>query len=300
MSKTNAQLQKAAQQALHQMAMENWNWASTASNDAKRGVYVELQKALEAEQVPSQNERIISDASASREGFYKSMFSVIHGEQAQAVEPVARVKKLVNCAIIDSTGCAECWEDLPDGTPLFTHPAPPPAGDRASLIRRADASVTALNSRIMEPFYCSLDQNAARVLSDCVDMLESDAAHMALSDLAGNAETMSIAHGMLLKLRDENKALKAQQVAVPVTILERARAMYAECPTYRGTKPLPWGNVGNDVRREWLDKARAQQVAVPAPMTDEEIKSALHLKSCEGYRAIVRAVEAHHGIGEKP
>lgn len=189
------------------------------------------------------------------------------------------------------------------------YPAPPPAGDRASLIRRADASVTALNSRIMEPFYCSLDQNAARVLSDCVDMLESDAAHMAISNLAGNAETMSIANGMILKLRAENKALKAQQVAAPLTILERARAMYAEFPTYRGTKPLPWGNVGNDVRREWLDKARAQQVAAPVPMTDSQISDAWEsIHPSKEYpvtrlgRKFARAIEAHHGItqGAKP
>ena len=34
------------------------------------------------------------------------------------------------------------------------------------------------------------------------------------------------------------------------------------------------------------------------PLTDEEIKIALNLKSCEGYLAIVRAIEAAHGIKE--
>ena len=32
------------------------------------------------------------------------------------------------------------------------------------------------------------------------------------------------------------------------------------------------------------------------PLTDEEIMDALKLKSCDGYRAIVRAIEAAHGI----
>ena len=32
------------------------------------------------------------------------------------------------------------------------------------------------------------------------------------------------------------------------------------------------------------------------PLTDEQIMDALNLKSCEGYRVIVRAIEAAHGI----
>lgn len=107
------------------------------------------------------------------------------------------------------------WRETDDESemPLFTHPDPPPAGEqidwqdmyrkmksekeamaakyekdigplarvepttgeRASLLRRADTSVAALDSRIMEPFYCALDQDASRVLSDCIDMLEADA-----------------------------------------------------------------------------------------------------------------------------
>jgi len=35
------------------------------------------------------------------------------------------------------------------------------------------------------------------------------------------------------------------------------------------------------------------------PLTDEQIMAALKLKSCDGYRAIVRAIEAAHGIKEK-
>ena len=42
-------LQKAAQKALHQMKMENWNWASTASTAEKRSAHSELRKALDAE-----------------------------------------------------------------------------------------------------------------------------------------------------------------------------------------------------------------------------------------------------------
>ncbi|WP_199776151.1 hypothetical protein [Chromobacterium vaccinii] len=45
----------------------------------------------------------------------------------QSGEAVAHVNRLVNCAIIDSTGCKTRWEYLPDGTPLYTRPQPAPA-----------------------------------------------------------------------------------------------------------------------------------------------------------------------------
>ena len=56
----------------------------------------------------------------------------------------------------------------------------------------------------------------------------------------------------------------------------------------------------HNVGRAWY--ATPQQAA-PAqarqPLTDEQIMDALHLKSCEGYRAIVSAIEAAHGIKEQ-
>ena len=81
------------------------------------------------------NERGIGSCEA-RDEELRELRHNLAGMQTQEVAPVARVKKLVNCAIIDSTGCAECWEDLPDGTPLFTRPAPPLAGERAELIEQ--------------------------------------------------------------------------------------------------------------------------------------------------------------------
>ena len=123
--------------------------------------------------------------------YVNALRKALADEQAQAVEPVAwlvldedRVpimcapaKQMCNDHINDAINDF----DIAEASKwiireAFAHPAPPPAGDSASLIRRADASVTALNGRIMEPFYCSLDQDAASVLSDCVDMLESDGA----------------------------------------------------------------------------------------------------------------------------
>lgn len=160
-------------------------------NDWK--VWQASRKALEAEQAA--NSRIASLYEELRNATDGGSESMTHDnalkqiaywrdkdEQAQAVEPVAVVLN----------GHYQQRAHLDDGIVhnLYLHPAPPAASDRASLIHRADASVTALNSRIMEPFYCSLDQNAARALSDCVDMLEAD--------------------GSLI-----NEDTKAQQVAAP-------------------------------------------------------------------------------------
>lgn len=51
-------------------------------------------------------------------------------------EPVARIKRLVNSSMIDSTGCKTAWEDLPDGTELFaTPPAPVSAEPVAEVIK---------------------------------------------------------------------------------------------------------------------------------------------------------------------
>jgi hypothetical protein len=44
---------------------------------------------------------------------------------------------------------------------------------------------------------------------------------------------------------------------VPVEPRELAESLYAQHPTYRGTRPVPWRDVSKDVQREWLDKARA-------------------------------------------
>jgi hypothetical protein len=42
-----------------------------------------------------------------------------------------------------------------------------------------------------------------------------------------------------------------------------AEQLYWEHPTYRGAKPLQWRDAPNEVRREWLDKAKAMLAAAP-------------------------------------
>jgi hypothetical protein len=44
--------------------------------------------------------------------------------------------------------------------------------------------------------------------------------------------------------------------------------------------------------------AEAEKQEPKKPLTDEQIMDALKLKACDGYRAIVRAIEAAHGIGK--
>ena len=73
----NTPLQQAAQELVDRIA-------DLGASPLDWPEYTALEKALEAEQAQSQNERIISDANESREGFYKSMFAVIHSEQSQA------------------------------------------------------------------------------------------------------------------------------------------------------------------------------------------------------------------------
>lgn len=68
------------------------------------------------------NAAIVLDAEGDEHGFVGLLREAIATEEAQWVEPVARVKRLTNCSIIDSTGCAVSWEDLPDGSALFTRP----------------------------------------------------------------------------------------------------------------------------------------------------------------------------------
>ena len=45
-----------------------------------------------------------------------------------------------------------------------------------------------------------------------------------------------------------------------------------------------------------LEAADNLQLPQRKPLTDEQVMDALKLKSCDGYRAIVRAIEAAHGI----
>lgn len=106
-------------------------------------------------------------------------------EQAQGVEPVATVQCINGVTI----GYLDVMQ--PVGTKLYTHPAPPPAGERAELI--ADLR---LNHE-----YCPKE-----VILEAADMLEADAQELEATER--QVEILS---------DDLSKCSKAQQVAVPMT-----------------------------------------------------------------------------------
>lgn len=44
-------------------------------------------------------------------------------------------------------------------------------------------------------------------------------------------------------------------------VVHRARILYAEHPTYRGTTPLPWHYAPIAARKVWVEKAKADAAA---------------------------------------
>jgi hypothetical protein len=178
-------LQTAAQQALEALELGALMCEVTAASM--------LRVALADEQAQSQNECIISDANASREGFYKGMFAVIHGEQAQAVKPVA----VFDIAVTEKMAVIyyDCLKHgLKSGDKLYTHQAPPPAGERAELIAGLRGSAEVLRAEDCGAIADEIVQAA--------DMLEADV-------VRSNKLADAIA-------ADRNYwREKAQQVAVP-------------------------------------------------------------------------------------
>lgn len=57
----------------------------------------------------------------------------------------------------------------------------------------------------------------------------------------------------------------------PLSIRDKAKAMYAKYPTYKGTRALTWMEAGNATQREWIDKAKAKPINCVIEPTDAEI-----------------------------
>lgn len=114
----------------------------------------------------------------------------LEAEQAQAVEPVATVQCINGVTI----GYLDVMQ--PVGTKLYTHPAPPPAGERAELI-------AGIKHELAEFAH---NKTLETLLLDAANMLESDA-----QEIAATERQVEI-------LSDElSNCGKAQQVAVPMT-----------------------------------------------------------------------------------
>ena len=156
-------------------------------------------------------------------------------EAEQAQEPCLKFIRMGEPGTSAETISIVAIAALPkDGALLYTAPPPaeptvkqPLSTERSELIGRLKKGMKLTNAYGLAGTALALQSAAA--------MLEADAAHIALSNLAGNAETMSIANGMLHKLRAENSRLKAQQVAVPAEVLSAiSRAGFAVVNTQYG------------------------------------------------------------------
>ena len=98
---------------------------------------------------------------------------------------------------------------------------------------------------------------------------------------------------------NEVRHLKAI-TAIKAALLSRSDGEAKVEPEYYGlTKDHLWMSISKEHYDRLKPEFRMACYTTPPqrkPLTDEEIMDALKLKSCDGYRAIVRAIEAAHGI----
>lgn len=160
-------------------------------------------------------------------------------EQAQAVEPIGYIRH-ADKTFWPHPECAVYASVSPSLAPVYAHPAPPLAGERAELI--ADLR---LNHE-----YCPKE-----VILEAADMLEADAQELQATER--QVEILS---------DDLSKCSKAQKVAVPDK-----------------REPLTFDQIDALENRVYMQTTHKGR-----PMF-------------EYVNAIIRAVEAHHGItGAKP
>ena len=98
---------------------------------------------------------------------------------------------------------------------------------------------------------------------------------------------------------NEVRHLKAI-TAIKAALLSRSDGEAKVEPEYYGlTKDHLWMSISKEHYDRLKPEFRMACYTTPPqrkPLTDEEIMDALKLKSCDGYGAIVRAIEAAHGI----
>ena len=98
---------------------------------------------------------------------------------------------------------------------------------------------------------------------------------------------------------NEVRHLKAI-TAIKAALLSRSDGEAKVEPEYYGlTKDHLWMSISKEHYDRLKPEFRMACYTTPPqrkPLTDEEIMDALKLKSCDGYRAIVRAIEAAYGI----
>ena len=145
---------------------------------------------------------------------------------------------------------------------------------------------------------------ALEALENSVDLVRQDAYNA--EELYGNYPArQGKVRGLKILADDHEKAI----TAIKAALLSRSDGEAKD-------EPVAWVNIddlydleaGEDGDVPYVVRGNEQPKNMPKavplyttppqrkPLTDEEIMDALKLKSCDGYRAIVRAIEAAHGI----
>jgi len=88
-----------------------------------------------------------------------------------------------------------------------------------------------------------------------------------------------------------DKKINHLQIKSIKRLIERARHAHMTNIELRINGQYEW------YEGDWI-KHMVEAPQPRKPLTDEQIMNALKLKSCDGYREIVRAIEAAHGIKE--
>ena len=215
-------------------------------------------------------------------------------DQAQAVEPVAWIERDMQCDDFDPdsvtcstpVGTAEGWEWVP----LYLQPAPTPAADHIPDAGKMVGERAKLISRLLDIFKHDWGNPVFR---EAADMLEADAQDAFTVGLACQPKPQSLSFDLLDRL---SKTLTRLGYSTPEGGMEHFGSQI-ESQLYNLCRGV--------------DALLAQQVAVPLPLTDDEIMQLGRLAADQEIDIskptweqfslhLARAIEAHHGIGAKP
>ena len=206
--------------------------------------------------------------------YIDAMRKALADEQAQAVEPVGYVywvKGHAEGALDD--------QSLKPGTPLFTHPAPPPAGEQIDW----------------------QDMHLSEILAEKGITLQKTFVEKP-RDHVGDATAMVGRIEFIQKLRDRIAYLHEIGVNDTPVLLEEAAAMLEA--DAREIEGMECDYTDQVMRAIAAEEKLAQQVAVPAkrePLSRDQILDGFcKAPDCRQYvtsfKAGVEFAEAHHGI----
>jgi hypothetical protein len=208
----------------------------------------------------------------------------VESEQAQAVEPIGYVRH-ADKTFWPHPECAVYASVSPSLAPVYAHPAPPLAGERAELI--ADLR---LNHE-----YCPKE-----VILEAADMLEAD---VSLINEGNKAQQVAVPAGS--DMTPERAAFFMRRFKKEEKLLgpnEQKAIDYVLAMLEADAQELEATERQVEILSDDLSKcSKAQQVAVP--MTEAQIFACdpvPHVMFDQQRIDFARAIEAFHGIGAKP